>query len=326
MIRIRVLTAVVLSICLAGWSPARADEVPGGEIPLELTPDFLLDDGRDLRKLGGPSVRALLTPVKGRGWRFGDRQKKRYCQLKQSKSVQWVVNDLSTGKVVSRSANSDQLFFGASTSKIFVAGAFLDKRGGDVSREELELLSRMIVVSNNGAWLELQRRTGDGGSADAGRAAVHQFVRKMGYPTIQGFQGWMRHADGSRMHGNELNAIEVSTFLRDTYQQKYPGAEVLWEIMQATKTGGSKIDKYTPNDVYIAGKTGTYSGPNESPNTVKLPSIKARNHAAVLTLNGNYYGVTVLTNTGDNEDVAVLAGGLMREYLGVAPRVSCDGA
>ena len=236
-----------------------ADEIPGGEFPVEITPDFLLDDGRDLRRVGGPSVRALLSPVKGRGWRFGDRQKERYCALKRNDSVQWVVNDIATGEVLSRSANADRLFFGASTSKIFVAGAFLDKKHGDVSREELELLTRMIVVSNNGAWLELQRRTGDSGSADGGRAAVHAFVRRMGYPTIRGFQGWMRREDGSRVHGNELNAIEVSRFLRDTYRQKYPGAEILWEIMQATKTGGSKIDKYTPNDVYIAGKTGTYN-------------------------------------------------------------------
>ena len=181
----------------------------------------------------------------------------------------------------------------------------------------------MIVVSNNGAWLALQRQTGNDGTNDGGRAAVDAFVKRMGYPTIKGFQGWMKRPDGSRVHGNELNAMEVAQFLRDTYQRKYEGADVLWKIMQATKTGGSKLNKYTPSDVYISGKTGTYSGPNESPQTVNLPTIKSRNHAAAVSIDGRMYGLVVLTNTGDNEDVAVLGGGLQREYLGVTPKVSC---
>ena len=302
---------------------AKGDEAPGGEIILDPVPDFRLSDGRDLRTMADPATRKLLTPVQGRGARFGPTQKKHYCRIKNSKRVQWVLNDLTTGEILSRSANADQLFFGASSSKIFVAAAFLKKRNGKLSPEELRLLTRMIVVSDNGAWLTLQRRTGEDGSDDTGRAAVQGFVREMGYPTIQGFQGWMQKPDGSRVHGNELNAVEVSQFLRDTYQGKYAGAEVLWKVMQATKTGGSKLDKYVPGDVYIAGKTGTYSGPNASPETVKLPDIRARNHAAIVTVRGQPYGLTVLSNTGDNEDVAVLGGGLIREYLGLRPTTTC---
>lgn len=305
--------------------PGEADEVAGGEIDLEQlrVPDFVVDDGRDLRRLTNGSTRSLLTPVTGRGTSFGPRQEERYCRLKRNPAVQWVVNDLASGEILSRSPNADQLFFGASTSKIFVAGAVLDKHGGKLDAEQLRLLVRMIVVSDNGAWKSLQRQTGDAGTDDAGRAAVDAFVRRMGYPTIRGFQGWMRKPDGTSIHGNELNAVEVSQFLRDTYRRKYPGADVLWKVMQATKTGKSKIDKYTPATVYIAGKTGTYSGSNESRRTIDLPSIQARNHAAVVTIDNRYYGITVLSNTGDNEDVAVLAGGLMREYLGVSPTVAC---
>ena len=319
-----VLSALVALVAVVRPHDAVADEAPGGEIDLDLAPDFRLDDGRDLRTIAGASARRLLTPVKGRGGRFGTAQQKRYCRLRQgSDQVQWTLNDLETGEILSRSANADQLFFGASTSKIFVGAAFLDSRQGRITAQELGLLVQMIAVSNNGAWLTLQKRAGKDGTADAGRAAVQAFTRRMGYPTIQAFQGWMRRPDGSRVHGNELNSIEVAQFLRDTYERKYPGADVLWKVMQATRTGGSKIDKYTPSDVYILGKTGTYSGSNESPGTVRLPTIRARNHAAAVRVRGRYYGVTVLTNTGNNEDVAVLAGGLMREFLGVRPSVSC---
>ena len=198
-----------------------------------------------------------------------------------------------------------------------------EKAGGRLDREQLDLLIRMIVVSDNGAWRALQRQAGPDGSDDGGRAAVQAFTRRRGYPTIQGFQGWMRRPDGSRVHGNELNAVEVSRFLRDTYLRRYAGADVLWKVMQATRTGASKIDKYTPADVYIAGKTGTYSGSNESPATVKLPAIHARNHAASVLIGGRQYGITILCNTGDSEDVAVLGGGLQREFLGVEPTVVC---
>jgi len=313
-----------MAVCLLLGLPhgGRCDEV--GEEPVAVQSYFTTDSGQDLRSLGNETVRARLTRVRGRGAHFGTDQRKRYCRLTQNTdSVQWVVNDLATGSVLSQSSGADRIFFGASTSKLFVGAALLDKQEGELSESQLAQLVAMIVVSNNGAWLSLQRQVGDDGSDDSGRAAVQQFVTNMKYPTIRGFQGWMRRPDGSRVHGNELNTIELSRFLHDTYQRNYEGADVLWKVMQATKTGGAKIDKYTPTGLYIGGKTGTYSGPNESKDTVDLPTIKARNHAAVLSIGERRFGISILTNTGDSEDVAVLGGGLMREHLGVEPSVSC---
>jgi len=37
----------------------------------------------------------------------------------------------------------------------------------------------------------------------------------------------------------------------------------------------------------------------------------------MLNINGNYYGLSIFCNTGRDEDVAILGGGLIREYLGV---------
>ncbi len=285
---------------------------------------FTLADGTDLRSFGGPEVRQLLSRQQGGGVAFGAKQEKQYCRLKHNDQIQWCLSELETGTVISSSPNAGDIFFGASASKIFVAAALLNKQDGKISKKQLTLMTRMIVRSNNPAWRELQRQGGTDGSDDAGRQAVHAFIEKMGYENLQAFQGWMTRPDGSRLHGNELNSLDVARFLFDTYHNRYPGAEILWKIMHATRTGSKKIDKYTPSSIYIAGKTGTYHGPNESKATIKHDVIKARNHIAVFNINGKQYGLTILSNTGLDEDVAVLGGGLMREYLGVEKSVQCQ--
>lgn len=284
---------------------------------------FTLKTGTDLRVFGGPEVSKLLVRKRGGGAFFRQKQKKQYCRLKKSDAVQWSLTDLETGKIISSSPNAGQVFFGASASKIFVAAALLDKQNGEVSKQQLILMTRMIVRSNNHAWKELQRQVGKDGSDDSGRQAVHSFIQRMGYKNLRAFQGWMTRPDGSRLHGNELNSLAVARFLYDTYHNRYPGAEILWKIMHATRTGAKKINKYTPRSVYIAGKTGTYHGPNESKETVKHAAIKARNHVAVITIDGKEYSLIVLSNTGKDEDVAVLGGGLMREYLDVGKKIRC---
>lgn len=286
---------------------------------------FVLDNGKDLRTLADPQAKSLLVRIRGKGKKFGPKQKAHYCKLKSGKyQIQWALNNLDTGKLIARSKNAEQLYFGASASKLFVAAALLDKQKGKFSTKQLGQLVRMIVVSDNPAWLSLQKQTGKDGSANSGRAAVQAFVNRMGYKKTKGFQGWLVRKNGTREHGNELNALELADFLYHTYQRKYAGADVVWKIMQATRTGKSKAKKYTPKDVYVGGKTGTYSGPNEAKKTVKLATIKARNHAVAVMIGNSHYGVSILSNTGSNEDVAVLGGGLLREYLGVKPGLSCS--
>ena len=282
---------------------------------------FTLQNGTDLRQFGGPNVSKMLILIRGQGTYFGESQRKRYCKLKQAEKIQWVLNDLETGEIISRSANADEVYFGASVAKLFVAAALLHKQNGDFTRDQLSLMVRMIVVSSNTAWKELQRQTGDNGTNDSGRAAVDAFVQLMGYSNTKGFQGWWRKRDGTRIHGNELNSAELAQFLFDTYNRHYKGAEVLWAIMQATSTGRGRINKYTPKDIFIGGKTGTYDGSNESPKTIKHKRIRARNHVATLKIGNKVYGLSILSNTGSTEDVAILGGGLMREYLGVEQNV-----
>lgn len=284
---------------------------------------FTLHSGTNLRSFGGPEVRKLLFRKRGGGAAFGVKQQRLYCKLKKNKQIQWTLSDLESGKIISRSDNATDVFFGASTSKIFVAAALLDKQDGELSKKQLILMTNMIVRSSNPAWKELQRQAGTNGTDDSGRQAVHAFIKKMGYENLRAFQGWMIRQDGTRLHGNELNSLAVAQFLFDTYHNRYPGAEILWKIMHATRTGRKKINKYTPKNIYIAGKTGTYHGPNESKSTIRYNAIKARNHATVFNINGKYYSLTILSNTGRDEDVAVLGGGLMREFLGVDRPVKC---
>ena len=285
---------------------------------------FVLRNGTDLREFGGSNIGKMLVRIEGQGIPFGEKQHQHYCRIKHDENVQWALNNLETGELIARSTNADEVFFGASVAKVFVAAALLHKQKGEFSKAQLGLMVRMIVVSSNGAWKELQRQVGDDGTDDAGRAEVDAFVQSMGYSNTRGFQGWWRKKDGTRIHGNELNSLELAKFVYDTYSDRYEGAEVLWHIMQATATGRGRINRYAPRDVFIGGKTGTYDGPNVSPETVKLKSIRARNHVVNLKIGNKLYGLAILTNTGSNEDVAVLGGGLMREYLGVEPEISCQ--
>jgi len=285
---------------------------------------FTLENGTNLRVFGGKTISHMLVRIRGQGNAFGEAQRKRYCKLNQSQAIQWALNDLETGELISRSANADELYFGASVAKLYVAAALLNKQNGHFDRDQLTLMVKMIVVSSNSAWMELQRQAGDDGTDDSGRAAVDAFVQSMGYTNTQGFQGWWNKKDGTRSHGNELNSVDLAKLVHDTYHRRYKGAEVLWEIMQATVTGRQRINKYAPKNVFIGGKTGTYDGPNASPATVKLKNIRARNHVVNLKIDDKNYGLAILSNTGSGEDVAILGGGLMREYLGVEPTVSCQ--
>ncbi|NOQ47100.1 MAG: hypothetical protein GQ559_10605, partial [Desulfobulbaceae bacterium] len=142
---------------------------------------FTLSNGTNLRSFGGPEVRKLLSRQKGGGAAFGAKQEKQYCRLKHNDQIQWCLAELEKGTVISSSPNADEVFFGASASKIFVAAALLDKQNGEISKKQLILMTRMIVRSNNPAWRELQRQVGTDGSDDAGRQAVHAFIEKMGY-------------------------------------------------------------------------------------------------------------------------------------------------
>ena len=106
------LVLILFSICLLPihiWAEEKPGPTAGGF--------FKLEEGTK-----------MLVRIKGEGKQFGEAQRKRYCRLKQAGKIQWVLNDLETGKIISRSENAAERYFGASVAKLFVAAALLNKQ------------------------------------------------------------------------------------------------------------------------------------------------------------------------------------------------------
>jgi hypothetical protein len=287
---------------------------------LPTDPGFLkLADGRDLKsvKVNG----ANLSLSRGSGQSMGAAAQALFERIRQDSKtqpgypVQWVLMDLDNRQVLEQSAEASRKQFGASVSKIFVGGTLMDKQNGAISNSQLSLLASMIVVSSNTAWTELQRQIGDGDS-NRGRETIYNFTQRMGYERTRGFQGWW-----GDMHGNELAPDELAEFLYDTYQNRYPGAEVLWKVMHTGRTGAARAKKYIPSSQIVGSKTGTYDGPTVDPETGlstgadgKAYKVRVRHQVLVFNSNGRQYALTILADTGSDESAAALAGGLYRAY------------
>ena len=293
----------------------------GGEKPVTFLspstdPAFAkLPDGRALSSISVSGSGLSLSKGSGGSWTAAKNAE--YMQLKAASQtdpahkVHWVFADLDDRKVIAKSLSSHKRLFGASSSKMYVAATLLDKQNGQLSASQLQLMAEMLSVSSNTAWTNLQTQIGDG-SSDKGRERNYAFTQRMGYKETRGFQGsW-----GS-MHGNELVADETIEFLYDMYTGGFPGAELLWKMIHACRTGASRGRKYIPSSIYVGGKTGTYDGSTENPETGGTYSVAIRNHALVFNIGGKQYALVVLANSGSDESAALLAGGLVREYAGV---------
>ncbi len=286
--------------------------------------DFLkLPSGKLLSDIKVSGSRLSLS--KGSGAYFSETARKNYASIKsESKAnldskTQWVLMDLDNHQVIDQSAQPNRKIFGASSSKIFVGATLLNKQSEKLSSSQLQLMSNMLVVSSNEAWVELQKQAGDGNS-DIGRGNIQAFTQGMGYERMRGFQGNL-----GKIHGNELTAGETAEFLYDTYHNNYVGAETLWKIMHTCRTGASRGRKYFPSTYYVGAKTGTYDGSSVDPETgsSKNPDgssyrVQIRNHVMTFNVNGRQYGLVILSNAGSDETVSVLAGGLLREYTSTA--------
>lgn len=283
---------------------------------------FRLPNGKDLRTISVNGAKLSLS--RGTGTSFSATARANYAKLKSDSQrdpnhpVQWVLMDLDSHQIVDSSLAANRKIFGASSSKVFVGGALLDFQNGQLSPAQLQLMSDMLVVSSNTAWTNLQSQIG-GGNANRGRERIQLFTQRMGYERTRGFQGYW----GS-LHGNELTAYESAEFLHDTYKGNYPGSEFLWKLMHTCRTGASRGRKYIPTSIFVGGKTGTYDGPTENPETgsTKNPDgsayrVAVRNHLLVFNIKGRQYALTILADTGSDESAAVLAGGLIREHTGL---------
>jgi hypothetical protein len=288
-------------------------------------PNFLiLTDGFDLRKIIVLDLPLSLTY--GTGTEFTDIQQSLYKKLKRQtqtdpkSKVQWALMDLDHHQVLQKSLGSDRKMFGASSSKVFVAGALLDAQQGHLSAEQLQLMGNMLAVSSNVAWLALQNQIG-GGDDDRGREAIYAFTQKLGYQKTRAFQGSIAEDTPNEVHGNELTADETVRFLHDTYWGQFQGASTLWKFMHTCRTGTDRALRYLPKEQIIGGKTGTYRGESVDPETgLKLNPdgskylVNVRNQQIVFNLRNRQFALVVLADSGSDDSAALLAGGLYREY------------
>jgi hypothetical protein len=291
-------------------------------------PNFaLLPNGKYLNQISVSGSPLKLT--KGVGVSFSESINAKYQKLKNESmnnpkhKVQWVLRDLDNNRVIAQSAGPDRKIFGASSSKIFVGGALLDKQDGILGATQLQLMADMLVVSSNDAWRNLQNQIGNGDS-NKGREGVHNFTQGLGYELTRGYQGYWGNT-----HGNELTAMETTEFLHDIYKGNFPGAETLWKLMYTCRTGVNRGLKYMPSTIFVGGKTGTYDGPTENPETGSTHNpdgsaytVNIRNHILIFNVLGRQYGLAILADTGSDESAALLAGGLLREYTGYQSRGS----
>lgn len=242
---------------------------------------FRLRDGTDLRRFdqGG-----LLKINYGRDKAFTPELEREYRKLRSDPQVAFSIRDLDSGRVVAESANAGQSFYGASVSKPVVAAALLDARGGRLSPQEWNDVYKLIAVSDGATWGLTQKRAG-------GAHQVSAFTSRMGYSMNA------EHAVGN------INARDMTKFLQDVAQERFPGAEAISKIMAGSINGQDMSHKYLPTHVRIADKAGIW-GAN-------------RHDAAILQIGNKRYGVTVMSSKNSEEAVAIMFGGLARQYLGV---------
>lgn len=229
---ITVFTLLLLSSCAnAPNSRTIASEDSRFTAP-ETDPDFTkFPNGKTFA-----DFKATLSGGLGEAWT--DVQQAQYEKLKQMPvdKVQWALMDLDNNKMLSESKPSNTRIFGASTSKVFVVSALLDKQKGEVlsyppllkeikdkkgnlvrtetiSDDDIDHLARIYMHSNNDSWVLLQQRLGKDGNgelnADRGRAGVIEFTERMGYHNVRGWQGDLLVPSPSMAMAKQRSQISV---------------------------------------------------------------------------------------------------------------------
>ncbi len=254
------------------------------------SPDFfILQDGFDLGKF---DKNKRLKTRTGVGTAFGKEQMEEYKTLKGNKLVHWIVRDLESGTVIGvRQDTVEKTIEGASVPKALVAAAALNKNNARFKKDEHWFKAyELLVESINDYWNDIQALAG-------GAAEVNKFSETMGY----------EHMRPAHDDSDTVNALYLAQFLYDIFHDRFVGSEPLYKIMAACNTGRgdppatAKGPKYIPTDVYMGGKTGTW---NQYQHDMRF--LRVKNH---------WYAIVVLSETGKSEDVAIMFGGIFREYL-----------
>ena len=234
-----------------------------------------------------PPARTLFPKQNyGNGKNFGASEQADYFKYKNDPSVYWSVWDADKTKSVAESSNSTKLVYAASVSKVVTAACALDNLGGNLSNQtDWSDLKKFLVKSDNGVWNKFTKLAG-------GAKRVNDWAKK-----------WSGIEPGRISGGNKINATGMCRFWCDVLNNRFTGAKTIQEITAGCATSNSRSRAYTPKNCAIGGKTGLYQQ-------------NMHDSAWIITPSGRRFCITVLTEKSSTYIVAVMFGGLLREYCG----------
>ena len=253
------------------------------------------------------------------GWEIKYKKLKNQGITKADFPFQWGLIDLTSGKVLSKSLTPRKLFYGASTTKIMVGSAFLQKVENPYSSKYFQDLLKMIVVSSNPSWRTVQYAAG-GGNMEQGRLEVHSFTQNLGLERTRAFWGYSSTMNG--LHGNEINVEEFIDFMQQLYRGEFYGSEMIFKIMLAGQKGYDMSKRFLPKTVLIANKGGRYDGPTTNPDTGSRTNpdgskfkVRVRHQALFLRDKQKDYLMVIFSDLGKEIDLSIMAYGLYHEYI-----------
>jgi hypothetical protein len=234
-----------------------------------------------------------------------------YYKIKFHPRVSWAIVDMETGKMVGWQVNRN--FEGASVVKVWPMASLFDKMGGFPNASQIATMLQMIAVSSNSAWSQTiyyNADQGGGNKAKSGYHRIQQFLKKYGYTKTKG--GRISIGAGQ----SAINTRDLTHYLFDLNHNRLPGSEAQLKLMATCRTANKKGFRYAPSGVFGGGKTGTYS---QLAHDLRWYEINGKRYGiAVLTqlsASPGYSGSPSGSNNFRNESVAILHGGLLREYI-----------
>lgn len=203
-----------------------------------------------------------------------------YRAHRRDPRVAYAVKNLATGRYLAE-FQADKLFFGCSMPKPAVSALLLEKRQGNLTREEFQNIVYACDRSINASWFYLMARLT--------HADEQYFERKYNLPDVQILQNWQSPRFYAEFYERCVN-----------YRLDY-GCELLLEAMRRDQYGLGRW--VMPASItYIGGKTGNYG---EWDHESLFFYHRGTPYAIVLYTRGNF---------APGNQLGCMMGGLFRDY------------